>query len=193
MSSSERWLIFGLGNPGNQYALTRHNIGQMVIEYLATDGFSMPNRLSSHKSKSDVGEINLAGQKVLIAQSHGYMNVSGQPARALADFYKVSADKLIVIHDELDLPFNALRIKKGGGDNGHNGLKSMTQHFTNNYYRLRMGIGRPAHTGQSADYVLQKFSPAEMKEIPDFIIRSYHALSTLVSEGLEKAQQEFNQ
>ena len=189
---NERWLVFGLGNPGNQYALTRHNIGQMVIEFLATDGFVLPNRLSAHKSKTLAGEISIAGHKVVIAQSQGYMNESGQPARALADFYKIETDKLIVLHDEIDLPFGNIRIKKGGGDNGHNGLKSMTQHFTNNYYRVRLGVDRPAHKNQGADYVLQKFSTVEQKALPDFIIRTTQAIESLIVNGLERAQQDFN-
>jgi PTH1 family peptidyl-tRNA hydrolase len=164
----------------------------MVVEFLATDGFNQKNRLSSHKSKTDCAEINLAGQKVVIAQSQGYMNESGQPAKALADFYKVSAEKLIVIHDEIDLPFNAMRIKQGGGDNGHNGLKSITKHFGPDYFRLRLGVGRPPAPQDPADFVLRKFSPSEQKELPDFIIWASNALELLVSKGLENAQQEFN-
>jgi peptidyl-tRNA hydrolase, PTH1 family len=190
--SSDRWLVFGLGNPASEYGLTRHNIGQMVIEYLATSGFTQKNRLSAHKSKSDACEINIAGQKVVIGQSQGYMNLSGVPAKALADFYKISAKQLIVIHDEIDLPFNAMRIKLGGGDNGHNGLKSVTSHFGADYYRIRMGVGRPPAPQDPADFVLRKFSHLEQKELPGFIIRATQSIETLISRGLETAQQEFN-
>ncbi len=190
--SAYGWLVFGLGNPGIEYGLTRHNIGRMVIEYLATSGFTQKNILSTHKSKCDVGQVNIGNQKVVIAQSHSYMNLSGQNAKALADFYKVNAANLIVIHDEIDLPFNSMRIKVGGSDNGHNGLKSMTQHFGPEYYRVRLGVGRPPAPQDPADFVLRKFTSAEQKQLPDFIIRATSAIETLIEKGLERVQQDFN-
>ena len=167
--SSDRWIVLGLGNPGDQYSSTRHNIGQMVIDYLASDV-----KFSNHKSKTQIADIRVAGNSVVLAKTLGYMNESGVPAKALADFYKVSTANLIVIHDELDIDFNTIRIKQGGGDNGHNGLKSLTTNFA------------------SADYVLKPFSQPEKKELNDFIVRGGLAIERLIEKGLDYAQQEFN-
>ena len=184
---SDRWIVFGLGNAGDQYATTRHNVGQIVIDYLANGA-----KFSSHKSKCVIAETRLDGAAVTLAKSTGYMNDSGAPIKALADFYKVPADHLIVIHDEIDIPFNTLRIKIGGSDNGHNGLKSITKHFaTGDYYRTRVGVDRP-QIGDPADYVLKQFSSAEKKDLPDFIARSAASIERLIEKGLELTQQEFN-
>jgi peptidyl-tRNA hydrolase, PTH1 family len=186
--SEERWLVFGLGNPGDQYSLTRHNIGQIVVDYLA-DSFS--RTFSTHRSRTMIAEIKIGTHPVVLAKSQGYMNESGGPARALADFYKISPNHVITIHDELDLPYSEMRIKFGGGDNGHNGVKSLTQHFRSpDFYRIRMGIGRPAHN--PADYVLNPFSQSEVKELEPFVERASHAVDRLIQKGLELAQQEFN-
>jgi len=185
---ADRWLVFGLGNPGDQYAATRHNIGHMVIDYLAGS-----SRFTSHKSRTEIADVHLGGIAMTLAKSKLYMNESGAPVKALADFYKVSAANLVVIHDELDIPFNTIRIKKGGGDNGHNGLKDLTRHFAGpDYYRVRMGIGRPAGPQDPADWVLKPFGSAEKKELPDFIARGAAAVERLIEKGLEAAQQEFN-
>lgn len=121
------------------------------------------------------------------------MNESGAPIKALADFYKVDSSQVIVIHDELDIPFNTIRIKQGGGDNGHNGLKDITTHFSGpGYFRVRMGIGRPAGPQDPADFVLKPFSTTEKKELDDFIARGAQAVERLIEKGLEAAQQEFN-
>ena len=187
--SSERWLILGLGNPGDQYAATRHNIGQMVINYLAIN-----TKFSAHKSKTQIADIRVAGAQVTLAKSNGYMNDSGAPTKALADFYKVSPDRLIIIHDEIDIAFNTIRLKIGGSDNGHNGLKSITTHFTTpDYYRVRMGVGRPPAPQDPADFVLKPFSSVEKKDLEDFISRGALAVERLIEKGLELAQQEFNQ
>ncbi len=184
----ERWLILGLGNTGDQYATTRHNIGQMVLNYLASDV-----KFSSHKSRTQVASIRVAGRSVLLAKTLGFMNESGAPAKALADFYKVSPANLVVMHDELDIEFNTIRIKQGGGDNGHNGLKSLTTHFASpDYYRLRMGIGRPPAPIDPSDFVLKPFSQPEKKQLPDFIARGALAVEQLIEKGLDYAQQEFN-
>lgn len=186
--NSDRWLVLGLGNPGDQYASTRHNIGQMVIDYLASDA-----KYSNHKSKTQITDIRVAGHPVVLAKTLGYMNESGAPTKALADFYKVSPKNLIVIHDELDIDFNTIRIKQGGGDNGHNGLKSITTNFASpDYFRLRMGIGRPQAPIDPADYVLKPFSQPEKKELADFIARGALAIERLIEKGLDYAQQEFN-
>ena len=185
---ADRWLVFGLGNPGDQYANTRHNIGQMVVNYLATG-----SKFSSHKSRTEIVDIRLGGANVTLAKSKLYMNESGAPCKALADFYKVSGGNLIVIHDELDIAFNTIRIKQGGGDNGLNELKDLTTHFGGpNYYRVRMGIGRPSGPQDPADFVLKPFSSAEKKELADFIARGAAAACGLIEKGMEAAQQEFN-
>ena len=185
---ADRWLVFGLGNPGDQYAKTRHNIGQMVVDYLASN-----SKYGSHKSRTEIADIRLGGVAVTLAKSKLYMNESGAPIKALADFYKVPATNLIVIHDELDIPFNTIRIKQGGGDNGHNGLKDITMHFGGpDYFRVRMGIGRPAGPQDPADFVLKPFSSTEKKELDEFIARAAAAIERLIEKGLEAAQQEFN-
>jgi len=186
--NSDRWLVLGLGNPGDQYASTRHNIGQMVINYLASGV-----KFSNHKSKTQIADIRVAGKSVVLAKTLSYMNESGVPTKALADFYKVAPANLIVIHDELDIDFNTIRIKQGGGDNGHNGLKSITSNFASpDYFRLRMGIGRPQAPIDPADYVLKPFSQPEKKELGDFIARGALAIERLIEKGLDYAQQEFN-
>ena len=185
---ADRWLVFGLGNPGDQYAKTRHNIGQMVINYLASN-----SKFTAHKSRTEIADIHIGGTSVTLAKSKIYMNESGAPCKALADFYKVSVNNLIVIHDELDIPFNTIRIKQGGGDNGHNGLKDLTMHFAGpNYFRIRMGIGRPVGPQDPADYVLKPFASTEKKELDDFIARGAQAVERLIESGLTQAQQEFN-
>ena len=185
--SGERWIVCGLGNPGSQYSSTRHNIGQMVVDYLAgTQTFS------AHKSKTNIADIKVAGNSVTLVKSQGYMNETGNPLRALADFYKVGADHLIVIHDELDIPFKEIRLKLAGGDNGHNGLKSISANLSPDYYRVRMGVGRPTGPQDPADYVLQKFSGAERTELEDFIARGALATEKLIEKGLDLAQNEFN-
>ena len=186
--NSDRWLVLGLGNPGDQYASTRHNIGQMVIDYLASDV-----KFSNHKSKTQIADIRVAGKSVVLAKTLSYMNESGAPTKALADFYKIVPANLIVIHDELDIDFNTIRIKLGGGDNGHNGLKSLTSNFASpDYYRLRMGIGRPQAPIDPADYVLKPFSQPEKNKLGDFIARGALAIERLIEKGLDYAQQEFN-
>ena len=185
---ADRWLVFGLGNPGDRYAKTRHNIGQMVINYLASN-----SKFTSHKSRTEIADIYLGQIPLTLAKSKLYMNESGAPLKALADFYKVPVDRLIVIQDEIDLPFNAIRIKQGGGDNGHNGLKDITKHFAGpDYFRVRLGVGRPSGPQAPADWVLKPFSSAEQKELSDFVARGAEAVERLIERGLEVAQQSFN-
>ena len=185
---ADRWLVFGLGNPCDQYAKTRHNIGHMVINYLASN-----SKFTSHKSRTEIADIYLGQIPLTVAKSKLYMNESGAPLKALADFYKVPVDRLIVIQDEIDLPFNAIRIKQGGGDNGHNGLKDITKHFAGpDYFRVRLGVGRPSGPQAPADWVLKPFSSAEQKELSDFVARGAEAVERLIERGLEVAQQSFN-
>ena len=185
---ADRWLVFGLGNPGDQYAKTRHNIGQMVVNYLASN-----SKFSTHKSRTDIADIHIAGTPVTLAKSKLYMNESGGPLKSLADFYKIPVDKVIVVQDEIDLPFSTIRIKQGGGDNGHNGLKDITTHFGGpGYFRIRLGVGRPSGTQAPADWVLKPFSSSEQIELPDFVARGAEAVERLIEKGLTQVQQDFN-
>ena len=185
---ADRWLVFGLGNPGDQYAKTRHNIGQMVVNYLASNA-----KFSTHKSRTDIADIHIAGTPVTLAKSKLYMNESGGPLKSLADFYKIPVDKVIVVQDEIDLPFSTIRIKQGGGENGHNGLKDITTHFGGpGYFRIRLGVGRPSGTQAPADWVLKPFSSSEQKELPDFVARGAEAVERLIEKGLTQVQQDFN-
>ncbi len=160
----------------------------MVANYLASN-----SKFASHKSRTEVADIHLGQIPVTVAKSKIFMNESGAPIKALADFYKVDPSHVIVIHDELDIPFNTIRIKQGGGDNGHNGLKDITTHFSGpGYFRVRMGIGRPAGPQDPADFVLKPFASTEKKELDDFIARGAQAVERLIEKGLEAAQQEFN-
>ncbi|NBU92986.1 MAG: aminoacyl-tRNA hydrolase [Actinobacteria bacterium] len=183
-----RWLVIGLGNPGLEYEKTRHNIGQLLLAELS-DG----NKFLAHKSRMEICEVKSDSDTLVLAKSRGYMNETGGPVKSLADFYKISLDHIIVAHDELDLPFNSLRLKLGGGDNGHNGLKSLTSSLGSaDYYRIRMGIGRPQGQQDPADFVLKQFASAEKKALPVFISRCADAAKALVADGLDKAQTNFN-
>jgi len=186
----ERWLIAGLGNPGPEYAGTRHNAGHMVADLLAE---RMGARFKAHRTRNDVADGRLAGVPVTLAEPRTYMNLSGGPVAAIAAFYKIPPERIVVIHDELDIPFGAVRIKFGGGDNGHNGLRSITQALgTNDYDRARFGIGRPPGRMDAATYVLRDFSAAERKELPLLIDRCADAVETLLSKGLAVAQNTFH-
>jgi PTH1 family peptidyl-tRNA hydrolase len=188
------WLVVGLGNPGDQYAATRHNIGQMVIDELAK---RHSVKLSSHKSRTEIAAYKLGvgadAHSIILGKSKSYMNETGGPIKALANFYSVEPNTVIALHDELDIPFAAIRTKIAGGDNGHNGLKSMTSAFgTAEYYRIRLGIGRPMGEQDPADFVLKAFSKVEQKELGEFISRSADAVESLINHGLELTQQNFN-
>ena len=188
------WLVVGLGNPGDQYVATRHNVGQMVIDELAKrNGL----KFSSHKSRTDVAAYKLGvgadAHSIILAKSHGYMNESGGPIKAVASFYSIEPAKIIVLHDELDIGYAAIRSKLAGGDNGHNGLKSLTSSFgTAEYYRVRLGIGRPMGQQDPADFVLKQFSKEEKKDLGEFLDRGADVVEFLINEGLEKTQTKFN-
>jgi len=188
--ADDRWLIAGLGNPGPEYAGTRHNAGQMILALLAERAGA---RFKAHRSRADIAEGRLAGQPVTLARPQSYMNLSGAPVAALAAFYKISSERTVVLHDELDLPFGVVRLKLGGGDNGHNGLRSISASLgTRDYYRVRFGIGRPPGRMEAASYVLRDFAPAERKELPFAIDRAADAVETLITKGLIEAQNEFH-
>ena len=192
--STSPWLIVGLGNPGEQYAATRHNVGQMVIDELAK---RHNVKLGSHKSRTDIAAYKLGvgvdALSVILAKSHSYMNESGGPVKALAQFYSVEPEKIIVLHDELDIPFAAIRSKIAGGDNGHNGLKSLTSSLgTAEYFRVRLGIGRPMGQQDPGDFVLKVFSKEEKKDLGEFLDRGADVVESLMEKGLEFTQQRFN-
>ena len=188
------WLVVGLGNPGDQYVATRHNVGQMVIDELAKrNGL----KFSSHKSRTDVAAYKLGvgadAHSIILAKSHSYMNESGGPIKAVASFYSIEPAKIIVLHDELDIGYAAIRSKIAGGDNGHNGLKSLTSAFgTAEYYRVRLGIGRPMGQQDPADFVLKQFSKEEKKDLGEFLDRGADVVEFLITQGLEKTQTKFN-
>jgi PTH1 family peptidyl-tRNA hydrolase len=188
------WLVVGLGNPGDQYAATRHNVGQMVIDQLVK---RHSVKLASHKSRTHIAAYKLGvgidAHQIILAKSHSYMNETGGPIKALANFYSVEPANIIVLHDELDIGYSVIRTKLGGGDNGHNGLKSMTSAFnTPDYYRVRLGIGRPMGQQDPADFVLKQFSKEEKKDLDEFIERGADVVEFLIEQGLELTQGKFN-
>ena len=189
-ASTERWLIAGLGNPGSGYAGNRHNCGFMVADVLA-DRMGAPFKRDRSRARVAVGR--LAGHPVTLAKPQTFMNLSGRPVAALRTFYKIPVEHIVVIHDELDIPFGAIRLKQGGGDNGHNGLRSVTAALgTRDYLRVRVGIGRPPGRMDPADFVLHDFSAAERKALPDVLERCADAVEVLLQRGLAAAQNEFH-
>ncbi len=196
-TTSTVWLVVGLGNPGPSYAGNRHNVGYFVADELAS---RMNGRFKAHKSgRAEIVEGRLGGlggvggERVVLARPRCYMNESGGPVSTLAKFYKVPAERIVAIHDELDIAFGTLRVKLGGGDNGHNGLKSMRSSLgTGDFYRVRAGIGRPPGRQDVADFVLSNYSTVERKELPFQVGDAADAVESLITDGLEKTQQRFN-
>ena len=189
------WLIAGLGNPGPEYAMNRHNVGFMVADLLAQRmgaKFKRATKGQAQVVEGRIGPPGPANRRVILAKPMSFMNVSGGPVTALRDFYKVPTAHIVAVHDELDIEYGTLRLKLGGGDNGHNGLKSMTTAMGADYHRVRFGIGRPPGRMQVADFVLKDFSSAERKELDYFVDRAADAVEALVTEGLERAQSTYN-
>lgn len=188
--ADDRQLVVGLGNPGPRYAGTRHNAGFLVVDLLAE---RIGGRFKAHRSRCDVVEGRLAGHPVVLAKPKSYMNESGGPVVAVARFYKVPVERITVVHDDLDLPFGSLRLKRGGGDGGHNGLRSTTSALgSKEYARVRFGIGRPPGRQDPSDYVLRDFSSAERKELDFLVDRAADAVEALLADGIEPAQNKFN-
>jgi peptidyl-tRNA hydrolase, PTH1 family len=188
--ADERWIIAGLGNPGPEYAGNRHNAGHMVVDLLAE---RMGARFKAHRTRNEVADGRLAGVPVTLAKPRTYMNTSGGPVAALVSFYKVPPERVVIVHDELDIPFGTVRLKLGGGDNGHNGLRSITKSLgTNAYNRIRIGIGRPPGRMDAAAFVLRDFSTTERKELPLLIDRGADAVETLLAKGMAAAQNTFH-
>jgi peptidyl-tRNA hydrolase, PTH1 family len=184
-------LVVGLGNPGPEYAETRHNIGVRVVELLAARAGGV--RFSKHKSNADVLEGRLAGRRVVLAVPRTYMNVSGGSVAGLLRYYGVAPTDLVVVHDDLDLGFGVVRLKQGGGEGGHNGLRSISASIgTKDYLRVRFGIGRPPGRQDPADFVLKRFSGAERKELEFAVDLAADAAEALLRDGLEPAQNRFH-
>ncbi|MFD5826939.1 aminoacyl-tRNA hydrolase [Lentzea sp. NPDC060358] len=181
-------LIVGLGNPGPKYEGNRHNIGFLVLDELAA---RTGGKFKAHKSGAEIVEGRLSGHRVVLAKPSSFMNLSGGPVASAVKFFKPTT--VVVVHDELDLPFAQLRMKLGGGDNGHNGLRSITKSLgTKDYHRLRFGVDRPSGRQDPADYVLKDFSTVERKQLALEVDRAADAAEALVTRGLEAAQNAFH-
>ncbi|MEO9138506.1 MAG: aminoacyl-tRNA hydrolase [Jatrophihabitans sp.] len=191
--ADDRYLVVGLGNPGPKYETTRHNAGFLVLDLLAE---RIGGRFKTHKAsggRTDALEGRLAGVPVVLAKPRSYMNESGGPVNQIARFYKIPVERIVVVHDELDVTFGTLRIKIGGGDGGHNGLRSTTTALgSKEYARVRFGIGRPPGRQDPADYVLRDFAAAERKDLGFEIDRAADAVQAVLSEGVESAQNRFH-
>jgi PTH1 family peptidyl-tRNA hydrolase len=190
------WLVVGLGNPGPSYAGHRHNVGYLIADELAK---RLGGAWRAHKTgRADVVEGRLGapgtpGPRIVLARPRCYMNESGGAVKALATFYKVPPDHVVAVHDELDLGFGTMRVKLGGGDNGHNGLRSVRSALgTGDFHRVRIGIGRPPGRQDVSDFVLSNYSAAERKDVPFQVYDAADAVECLVTEGLERTQQKFN-
>ena len=182
------WIVVGLANPGKRYERTRHNVGGMVLEILLERA---GGRLKRHKSGCLVSEIALSGERAVLARPTSFMNESGLPVRDLLRWYKAVPEKLIAIHDDLDIPFGQVRVKLGGGTAGHHGLDSLVAHLrTKEFVRVRVGVSRPR--GEAVDYVLGEFSGAERKELPFVLERAADAVERVVASGTERAMNEYN-
>ncbi|NUP29576.1 MAG: aminoacyl-tRNA hydrolase [Nocardia sp.] len=187
MADTAPALVVGLGNPGPAYERTRHNVGFLVADSLAE---RVGGRFTAHKkSGADLLQARLDGRQVLIAKPRSFMNLSGRPVAALVRFFSVPPTEVVVVHDELDLPFGEIRLKRGGGEGGHNGLRSVSGALTTkDYLRTRIGIGRPPGRQDPADFVLKPFSSAERRELPTVVEQAADAVELLLRVGLEPAQ-----
>ena len=190
--SNQTFLIVGLGNPGPDYSANRHNVGQMALSVLAA---RLKAQFKSHKANAQVAEARLGfgGPKLVLAKSNGYMNTSGGPVSSLLKFYDIPVSNLIVLHDELDIDAASIRVKLGGGHAGHNGLRDIISACgSNEFARVRIGIGRPPGQMQTADFVLKDFSSAEKKELPLTLELAADAAEQIIEQGVLAAQQRFN-
>jgi len=192
---NEPWLVVGLGNPGTEYAKNRHNVGFMVVDLFAGRlgaTFSRHRRAHAQVAEARLG-LGAEAPRVVLAKPMTYMNLSGGPVAALRQFYKVPLDQVVAIHDDLDIPYGQLRLKLGGGEGGHNGLRSMSGSLGGkDYLRVRFGIGRPPGRQDPADYVLSDFSAAERKELEFLVDRAADATEALIARGLEWSQNTYH-
>ena len=190
-------LTIGLGNPGPKYQTTRHNVGFMALEHAYKEHFKaldFPAFKSNKKLMTDISSGKMGKEKIILAKPQTYMNNSGQAVQAVAQFYKIKSQDIIVIHDDLDLPFGKIRINKQASAAGHNGVKSIIEYLdTKNFMRLRIGVGHPTHMGYDViKYVLQPFGKNEKKQLPDILEVATKALVCLLEEGVEEAMNGFN-
>lgn len=189
---AQTWLVVGLGNPGPRYEATRHNVGQMVVDELAA---RRAERFRAHKANARVVETWLrpGSAKLVLAKPNSFMNVSGGPVSSLAAFYDVPPERVVLVHDDLDIPFDTLKLKTGGGHGGHNGVRDVAKALNSSEFpRVRVGIGRPPGRQDPADWVLDPFGPAERQTLPILLGDAADAVEMLVGEGLVAAQQKFH-
>lgn len=189
---AQTWLVVGLGNPGPRYEATRHNVGQMVVDELAS---RRGERFREHKAGARVVETWLrpGADRMVLTKLNSFMNLSGAPVGALAKFYSVEPERIVVVHDELDIPFDTVKLKVGGGHGGHNGIRDIARVLTTpDFPRVRVGIGRPPGRQDPADWVLSPFSPTERPNLPILIDDAADAVEQLIGEGLLAAQQRFH-
>lgn len=188
-------VLVGLGNPGSQYALNRHNVGFMVLDTIA-DTYDFPS--FTQKTTFLMSEKTIASQKVILIKPTTFMNLSGRAVQPVMAFYKLLPENILAIHDDLDLDFMRLKIKKGGGDGGHNGLKSLDQSIGKEYWRLRIGIGRPAHVGAVSRYVLSNFNDNEQddlitilsniaRDFPDYLKTDQNTWMSRLTQNIRKS------
>lgn len=189
---AETWLIVGLGNPGPQYELTRHNVGQLVLDVLAE---RRGEKFSQRKASARVAETWLrpGGAKLILAKPNSFMNTSGGPVSQLANFYNIEPERIVVIHDELDIPFDTIKLKVGGGHGGHNGVRDIAKAMsTPDFPRVRVGIGRPPGRQDAADWVLSPFGGDQRKALPNLLTDGADAVEMLVEQGMLEAQQRYH-
>ena len=193
MTEDAPWLVVGLGNPGREYAGNRHNVGFLVADLLAKRVGGKFGRAKRAVAEVAEGRLGFGGPKLILAKPLTFMNLSGAPVVALAQFFKVPVDNVVAVHDELDLPYGQVRVKRGGGEGGHNGLRSMSKSLgSKEYARVRFGIGRPPGRQDPADYVLSDFSGAERKELAFLVDRTADVAEAVVLEGVEWAQNKYH-
>jgi peptidyl-tRNA hydrolase, PTH1 family len=187
------WLVVGLGNPGPGYARNRHNAGFMVVDLLAQRIGAKWGRARRAASEVAEGFLSPGGPKLVLAKPTTFMNLLGGPTVALAQFYKIPADQIIGVHDELDLGYGTVRAKFSGGEGGHNGLRSMSKSLgTKDYARVRFGIGRPPGRQDPADYVLSDFNSTERKELDYLIDRAADMVESIILSGVEPTQNKYH-
>jgi PTH1 family peptidyl-tRNA hydrolase len=190
---TEPWLVVGLGNPGKEYAGNRHNVGFLVADLLAARVGARFGR--SKRAHADVaeGRLGFGGPRLILVKPLTYMNLSGAPVVQLAQFFKVPVENVLAVHDELDVPYGQVKVKRGGGEGGHNGLRSMSKSLgSKEYARVRFGIGRPPGRQDPADYVLSDFGGAERKELEFLVDRAADVVEAVVLEGVEWAQNKYH-
>ncbi|WP_306204803.1 aminoacyl-tRNA hydrolase [Actinoplanes sp. RD1] len=193
MTDDAPWLVAGLGNPGREYAGNRHNVGFMVADLLAS---RVGGKFGRHKravAEVAEGRLGFGGPKLILVKPLTYMNLSGAPVSALAQFFKVPLEHIVAVHDELDVPYGQVRAKRGGGEGGHNGLRSMSKSLgSKDYARVRVGIGRPPGRQDAADFVLADFSSTERKELDFLVDRAADVTEAVILEGVEWAQNKYH-